>query len=248
LRSLNVWVETESHGAMAQVGLFEHVKKLRIVPCQSASLVDPLTDEPSWNMPAVTHLWWHDSWNELIHGARFISRCRFPRLTHLDVEKFDPRGGFEGTPHICYFLDAHRSITYLRLWVRDEWQPVSIVPFVRARNLQICCFPRCPPRAFVPLLRPEVKTLGLEFNRSIWKHLGHESKTSLWELLRQFATEDDTPPTLETIRLLANDVDGPGPGNDSLREERFLRTLRSHVLRLNARGIRIFVHDDQICV
>jgi hypothetical protein len=153
LRSLDVWAHTGSHGVMAQVGLFEHVKELRITPHPCVSSADLLTDVPAWNMPAVTHFWWGDTWNELPHGASFISRCRFPQLTHLNIHHthflLDPE-------HTCRFLDAHRSIIYLRLAVKEDWQ-LRIVPFVRARNFQMACTSWVPSRAFVPLLRSEVK-------------------------------------------------------------------------------------------
>jgi hypothetical protein len=248
LRSLRIRFNPGSYGAMAQVGLFEHVQRLNIATARPISRsqkpMEPLTDVPSWNMPAVTRFSWfdHRSPIKLSHEAEFMSRCRFPRLTHLDIMLGNRYASLEAMRHICGLLDAHRNIRTLGIMVRDDWYP-TIVPFVRAPILQITCNSRCPPRAFVPLLRPEVKTLELKLSSSTWDHEERELPTSLWELLAQFEAEDGTLPTLETIRLSANDVDGkPKP----TAEEKFLHTLRFHVPALNARGIRLFVDDDQI--
>jgi hypothetical protein len=249
LRSLKVWIDTDSHRAVEQVGLFEHVEQLRIVPLlrsQYPSSMDRLTNMPGWNMPAVTNLWWRDHWNTLPHGAGFISRCRFPHLTRLDIRGYHSDADNVEMPHICRFLDAHRSIISLRLWVKDD-RRLSIVPSVRARNLQLGCVFCCPPRAFVSLMRPEVKTLELEFTKFSWEHHGRELTTSLWELLTQFVAENDTPPTLEAIRLTARNLDA-GLCDNPMKEEKYLHTLRSHVLGLSARGIRISVGDTLICV
>jgi hypothetical protein len=170
-----------------------------------------------------------------------MSRCRFPHLTHLDIHIANPAADHDGMPHICRFVDAHRDIRSLRIDLRDDWY-ASIVPFVRAPTLRIRCGPsrHCPPPAFVPLLRPEVKTLELEFSSLTWEHTKH---ALTWELLKQFAAEGDTLPTLETIRLSATDMDGKlKPTTD----EKFLCTLRSHVFTLNERGIRVFVDDIQM--
>jgi hypothetical protein len=243
LRALKVWVETASREAMTEVGLFEHVKQLRIVPHPTVCLAD-LTDVPAWNMPSVTHFWWDDSWNNSPHEAGFISRCRFPHLQHLDITDFHSLPDLKGMPLIGVFLDAHRSIKSLKIWGQDEWH-LSIVPYVRARSLQIFCRDDCPPRAFAPLLRPEVETLWLEFNPYKWERLEDEVTASLSELLTQFATENDEPSTLETICLGWLQVYRiPVP----TVEERFLCALRPHVLSLNARGIRLFVDDDQVHV
>jgi hypothetical protein len=247
LRSLKIRVYPELHGAMAQVGLFEHVKHLNIMTIRTRSHwnlpMDPLTDVPSWNMPAVTRFCWEDHYTKFALEASFMSRWRFPRLTHLDIEFNYPYTDSEGTPHICHFLDVHRSIRSFRIHARKEWY-LSILPFVRARDLQIFCVYSCPPRALVSLLRPEVRTLGLEFDSFVWKHVVNDLTVSLWELLMQFAAEDDRLPTLETIRLSTSDIEGE---HQPISDEGFLCTLRSHALTLNARGIRIFVDDDQIC-
>jgi hypothetical protein len=135
LRSLKIYVE--SYEAMAQVGLFQHIKQLAIVTYPSPSSMDLLTGVPYWNMPAVTHFWWQDSWaRELPHGADFVSWCRFPHLTYLEIEHYHPRADLEGAPYICRFLDAHRNIKYLRFWVEHE-ELLGIIPSVRARNFQI---------------------------------------------------------------------------------------------------------------
>jgi hypothetical protein len=246
LRLLKVCVDTR---AMAQVEHFEHVTQLRIVPHRSPSSTDALRDVPAWNMPAVTHFWWQESWNQVPHGARFLSQCRFSHLTHLDVEHYHRGVDLEGDPHICRFLDAHRNIAYLRLWVKDD-RRLNIVPFVRARNFRVGCINCYPPRAFVSLLRPEVKNLELEFNGFSWEEHEQALTTSLWELLTQFAVDDDKPPTLETIHLLklTRDFDSGKRRDNPMKEEPFRCTLRSHALGLNARGIRIVVDDAQICV
>jgi hypothetical protein len=81
LRSLKIRVDPESHEVMAQVGLFEHIKQLGIVTCRSESNLrrpmDPLTVMPSWNMPLVTHFFWHDATlAEPSHeAATFMARC-----------------------------------------------------------------------------------------------------------------------------------------------------------------------------
>jgi hypothetical protein len=245
LRSLKVWVE--SYEAMAQVGLFQHIKQLAIVTCPSPLSMDPLTGVPYWNMPAVTHFWWQDSWmRELPHGASFVSRCRFPHLTHLEIEHCHRRADLEGAPYICRLLDAHRNIKYLRLWVRNE-ELLHIIPSVRAPSLQIGCLDRCPPFSFVPLLRLEVKNLGLEFRSPSWERYEHQLTAGLWELLTQLASEDGTPPTLDTICLSWSQ---PNWEPNPKAEEKFLNlcALRSDVPILNARGICVFVRDKQICV
>jgi hypothetical protein len=247
LRVLDVWVDTDSHEALAQVGRFEYVTRLRIRFSQWASSTDTLADVPAWNMPAVTHLWWEDLRNELSHGPSFKSRCRFPRLTYLDFkthESFNDLEGIAALHMLGRFFDAHRGIRSLRLWVKDV-SLLHIVPLVRARYLRIVCSDQGPPRALVPLLRPEVKYLELGLMR---EHCRPELTTHLWELLTQFTAEDDTPPpALEMLRLVTIDADGI-PCDDLMNEEKFLSALRPHVLALNARGIRIFVHDTQICV
>jgi hypothetical protein len=246
LSSLEIWVDEESHEAMAQVGLFEHVKHLGIarqfVRSEGPHLseaIDRWTVAPSWNMPAVTHFSWHDRLLKPLHVATFVSRCRFPHLQHLDISLENPHPIPEGMSCIYRFLDAHRNIRSLRIMALDE-EHMSIVPFMRARNLQIRCIPLCPPQAWVSLLRPEVKTLELELSR-------YNSKRSLWELLTHFAAEDDTRPTLEKIHLRS----GESPyddhdDHDMTTVHGFSSTLRSHILPLKARGIRVFVDDREI--
>jgi hypothetical protein len=51
-------------------------------------------------------------------------------------------------------------------------------------------------------------------------------------------------PTLETIRLMATDLEGKP--KLAKAEEEFLCILRRHALTLNARCIRVFVDDIQI--
>jgi hypothetical protein len=244
LRSLKIWVDPESHEAMAQVGLFEHVQQMHIVTYRSETnrrqSMDPLADLPPWNMPAVTYFFWMDPWNKLPHEANFISRCRFPHLTHLDIPLASPNA----YPHMCRFLDAHRNIRSLTIQVSDEGH-LNIVPFVRARNLEIYCVSRCPPRAFVSLLRPEVKTLELEFSSATWKDYNHELTTSLWDLLTQFAVEDDKLLTLEKIYLHTPEHHDLAPTTQNGLD---LNTLRSHILPLKGRGVRVFVNNREICV
>jgi hypothetical protein len=245
LRSLKVWVNIDSHEALNQVGLFQDIKRLNItiLPYLTGEM-DPLTDVPSWNMPAVTRFRWEGPWTTSVHETVFVSRCRFPRLTHLEIQLAKVHADLEGIPHICRLLDAHWNITFLSILVKDGDHP-SFVPFVRARTFQLFCASRCPPPTIVPLLRPEVKTLVLVFSFFTWEHGKHALSTTLWELLGQFAAQGDTPPTLEAIRLSVKEEKGKlklVAGKD------FLSALRSQALALNARGIRIFVDDDQICI
>jgi hypothetical protein len=245
LRSLKVWIDTKSHGAMAQVGLFKHIQQLCIVTAPSVfnwtQSMDPMADVPPWNMPAVTHLCWQDPWGEQPHEASFISRCRFPHLTHLEIQL--PNANIN--PHICHFLDVHRNMRSLRILGNDEWH-LTIVPFSRARDLEIYCGHRpCPPRAFVRLLRPEVKTLKLELSSFYWESHGHALMTSLQELLTQFAAENDTPSTLDKIYLHVPESPALTPTTKNGLD---LGALRSHIPPLNACGIRVFVGDCEICV
>jgi hypothetical protein len=237
LRSLKVWVDMVSHGAIAQMGLFQHVTQLDVVAFRSKTTLttDPLTDVPPWNMPAVTHFRWRYSRSNKLCDAIFMSRCRFPHLTHLAITLADRSTDRNVIPHLCHLLDAHRNIISLRISVRDEYC-LTIAPFVRAQNLQMACSYFCPPRAFVPLLRPEVTTLGLEFGSVNRSCENHKLTVSLSELLTQFAAEDDAPPTLDTIRLISGKL-------ESEEKERLLSVVRSHAPTLSARGIRVFVHD-----
>jgi hypothetical protein len=251
LRLLKVLVDPDSREEMMQMGFFEHVKHLGIMTLRRTSNqkqpMDPSTDVLPWNMPAVTHFVWHDRVFKPLHETAFLSRCRFPHLTHLDIQLACRHAALDGIPHLCRLLDAHRNLRSLRMLVKAEWH-LTIVPFVRARNLRIRCGYRCPPPALVPLLRPEVKTLELEFTRFIWERCEREITVSLCDLLTQFTAENDTRPTLEAIRLSAGDVVGKPKPRDPEDGKFLLCTLRSHVLALNARGIRIFVDDNQICI
>jgi hypothetical protein len=257
LRSLEIAVIPDSHETMAQVGLFEHLKHLdiRTMRLRRSSSpwqlpMGPLTDVPSWNMLAVTRFHWQHPAKfrdkvECTHLAAFMSRCRFPRLTHLHVDLIGYTR-LEEISYVCRLLDAHRHIKSFTINMSEDLL-LSISPFVRAPTFRIWCA-QCPPRAFVPFLRPEVKTLELELSCPTFHDdeepvLRPALTTSLWELLTQFASEDGPLPTLETIRVSATDTDGkPTP----TAEEGFLCTLRSHVLPLNAQGIRVFVDDDEI--
>jgi hypothetical protein len=248
LRSLEIWVGDESHEAMVQVGLFENVKHLSISRRFGRRNRPPLSnpmdrwaDAPSWNMPAVTHFSWHD---QLLHLAAFVSRCWFPHLQHLELSFVNLEGNLEGTTNICRFLDAHPHIRSIRIKVLHG-ENMSIIPSVRAQNLQLCHIPLdYPPQAWVPLLRPEVKTLELELSASLVYVLG----ANLWELLTQFAAEGDTPPTLEKIHLrsVENIYDNDDPGITTVQG--FSRTLLSHIRPLKARGICVFVDHREICV
>jgi hypothetical protein len=64
LRSLEITVDTETHEAMAQVGLFVQIKHLDITTVRRISTwnqpMNPLRAVPSWNMPAVTSFCWAD--------------------------------------------------------------------------------------------------------------------------------------------------------------------------------------------
>jgi hypothetical protein len=255
LRSLKVLVNTDSHEAMAQVGLFEHVKHLDIRTRRSnpsrkqpTDPLDPFTDAQSWNMPTVTHFRWQDLFSSHFpHDAIFVSRCRFPHLQHLDLEIEHPHADLDGMPHICRLLDAHRNITSLRLLLKEEGH-LNIIPFVRARNLWVTFRSnfRCTPRAVVPLLRPEVKNLEFEFKKYMWESSEQALTIMLLELLAQFAAEHSALSTLEKIRLRSSA--GPTGSYDlaPTTKEGFLRTLGSHILPLKAHGIRVFVEDCEI--
>jgi hypothetical protein len=125
LRSLEISVDTETHEAMAHVGLFQQIKHLGITTLRPISIwnrsIDPLKALPSWNMPAVTSFWWGDLWTKPAHEAAFMSRCRFPHLTHLDILLANHAADHDGIPHVCRLLDAHRDIRSLRIEVRDTW-------------------------------------------------------------------------------------------------------------------------------
>jgi hypothetical protein len=246
LLSLRILHSAKLHETMAQVGLFDHVKHLTIVnPIVEPSRrrpMDPLllTGVPSWNMPAVTHFSWHDRLWLPLHEATFVSRCRFPHLQHLDICFARPDASLESVPHICRFLDAHRNITSLRMLVRNAKLHLSIVPFVRAQNLQLRGRPRCP---WVSLLRSEVKTLEVNLG-----NYHTELDGDLWALLSQFAAEGETLPTLEKIHL---HPEAPGDDDDEdlalTAKEEFLRKLRSsYILPLNTRGIRVFLDDREM--
>jgi hypothetical protein len=247
LRSLKVWVDSESHEAMAQVGLFEHVKHLSVMTRRCASnrkqLTDPLTDVPSWNMPTVTRFRWDDMMSVSPNEAMFMSRCRFPHLQHLDLGVENPQADLQGMPHICRLLDVHRNITSLRLLLRYE-EHLSIIPFVRARNLWVRCNPLCHPQAVLPLLRPEVKTLEVEYTRHLWERRDHTLTKILLRLLTELAVEDDTLPTLEKIRLRSTEIHDLAPTT----KERYIKVLSSHIPPLKARGIRVFVQDCEVYV
>jgi hypothetical protein len=247
LLSLKVWVDPESHETMIQVGLFEHITELGILTLRSASSrtqpMAPLTDVPSWNMPAVTHFGWYDQWSQWAHEATFISRCRFPHLTHLDIQLVGLYAVLEGMPYMCRLLIAHPNITSLRILVRDEHH-LGIIPFVRARTLHVRCGRRCPLRELVLLLRPEVKTLELEFNDSIWRLHVHTLTSILRELFSQLAIDVERLSPLENIHLRSM-------GNHDLApttKEGFLDSLGSYILLLKARHIRVFASDCEISV
>jgi hypothetical protein len=147
----------------------------------------------------------------------------------------------EGVPTICRFLDAHRNITSFRiLAVWNEWY-LSIVPSVRARNLQIRCGGHYLVDLFA-LLRPEVKILDMDFGQSKWGDCLAELFVSLQKLRRQFAAEDDARPTLEEIRLcpIRRHIDDDSAPTIS---EGFLSSLRVYTHPLKARGIRVFAGD-----
>jgi hypothetical protein len=258
LRSLEIFVDAKSHEAMAQVGLFKHVKYLHIFRCpyilRAPSImtgpVSRLADVPSWNMPAVTHFSWRDRIIQPLDEATFVSRCRFPHLQHLDISIMDFETIPEGMSCICRFLDTHRNIKSLRIVAWSE-QHVVVIPFVRAQNLRIYSVPRCPPPAWVSLLRPEVKSLELELSSFLLIYSAdNQLGVSLWELLAQCAAEDDTqrPATLEKIHMRSLDTGRDSDLDDIMRIEGFSSTLRSHVLPLKARGICVFVDGREICV
>jgi hypothetical protein len=250
LRSLEIWVDDESHEAMAHVGLFEHVKYLGITRphCIYApgarEPMNRLIDVPSWNMATVTSFSWDDHLLMPLHEATFMSRCQFPHLQHLDMSLWNPSAMLDGMACICRFLDAHRNIKSLGVMASPE-EHMSIISFVRAPNVRIICHRCCPPRSWVPLLRPEVKMLELELTAFDCGRPDRALAVGLWELLSQFAAEVDTLPTLEQIHLRSGETNV----DDALTTiEGFSSTLRSHILTLKARGIRVFVDGDEIGV
>jgi hypothetical protein len=240
LRALKIKVDSSSREAIAQVGLFQSLTRLEVSISQSWA-TDLLTDVPSWIMPAVTRFWLQSSWRHAPYETVFMSRCRFPHLSQLDVRLANRPADLQGIPDLCRFLDAHRNIRSLAILARGEWH-LSVVPFVRARDFQLSCDARslrCLPPAFAPLLRREVKSLGLNFSGSILERCDSELTASLSELLAQFAAERDAPPTLERIRLIFN-------GGDPTAKEKLLSVVRAQAPTLRARGIRIFAYDNQI--
>jgi hypothetical protein len=257
LRSLDFRVDDESHEAMAQLRLFEHVKHLGISrsphnrrpgPSENEP-VNQLADVPSWNMPAVTHFSWRDRLFHPLHEATFVSRCRFPYLQHLDISILNSLHILDGMPCICRFLDAHQTIRSFRIRALPE-EHMVMIPAVRARNLLIRCDPLCPPRAWVPLLRPEVKTLELELSSFLLMHsVDQRLAVSLWDLLAQCAVDDGTqrPATLEKIHLRSEESAYDDEDHDITTVEGFSSTLRSHIHPLKARGIRVFVDGCEIC-